>query len=278
MRAVRTLIADLTPLELRGKVTLVPVVNEPALHRGQRCGDDALDLARSCPGRPDGTITEQIAHALTRLIRSADHYIDLHSGGTSMRVLPLVGYMLHPDAAVLDMQRRMARAFNLPILWGTDARLEGRSLSAARDAGVPAIYAEYLGGDADDLAGVRALVEGCLNVMGELRMIARDPAPRAVEHAIEDPRPNSGHMQVCYPSPIAGFFEPAARLGDHIRAGTLVGTVADALGEQVQAIYSRQSGLVLVLHTCANVSAGESLAVILELDPALVAPLPSNVR
>ena len=40
----------------------------------------------------------------------------------------------------------MARAFNLPLIWGTDASLEGRSLSVARDAAVPAIYAEYLGG------------------------------------------------------------------------------------------------------------------------------------
>ena len=52
-------------------------------------------------------------------------------------MLPLAGYMLHRDAAVLDAQRRMARAFNLPVIWGTDWRLEGRSLSAARNAGVP---------------------------------------------------------------------------------------------------------------------------------------------
>lgn len=40
----------------------------------------------------------------------------------------------------------MARAFGLPLIWGTDPTLPGRSLSVARDANVPAIYAEYLGG------------------------------------------------------------------------------------------------------------------------------------
>ena len=35
-------------------------------------------------------------------------------------------------------QRLMARAFNLPVVWGTDGRFKGTSLSVAREAGVPA--------------------------------------------------------------------------------------------------------------------------------------------
>ena len=47
------------------------------------------------------------------LIRAADYYIDLHTGGTRLRVLPLAGYSLHPDRRILEVQRRMARAFGL---------------------------------------------------------------------------------------------------------------------------------------------------------------------
>ena len=54
-----------------------------------------------------------------------------------LAVLPLVGYGLHGDESVLEGQRQMARAFNLPVVWGTDASLEGRSLSVARDANPP---------------------------------------------------------------------------------------------------------------------------------------------
>ena len=120
---------------LRGQLTLVPVVNEPAFLRGHRTGDDdGLDLARTCPGEPELVpTTEQIAHELSELIRQADYYIDLHTGGTTLQVLPLAGYGLHPDQDILDRQRSMARAFNLPIIWGTDGRLPGRSLSVARD-------------------------------------------------------------------------------------------------------------------------------------------------
>src|SRR5262245_44153672 len=100
MAAVRRLADLLRKRTLRGRVSLVPVVNEPAFRRAQRTGEDGLDLARVCPGRPDGSATEQIAHALAGLIRSADAYIDLHAGGTRLEVYPMAGYMLHPDSVV----------------------------------------------------------------------------------------------------------------------------------------------------------------------------------
>src|SRR6185436_13956593 len=86
MAAARRLIRLIDPSELRGRVTLVPVVNESAFERGERTADDGLDLARTCPGRADGSITERIAHALSELIRTADYYTDLHSGGTEFCV------------------------------------------------------------------------------------------------------------------------------------------------------------------------------------------------
>jgi sialidase-1 len=53
------------------------------------------------------------------------------------------GYVLHKSAEILEKQLEMARAFNLPIIWGTSATLEGQSLSVARDANVPALYSQY---------------------------------------------------------------------------------------------------------------------------------------
>ena len=265
MAAIRRLASEVSPRELRGRVTLVPVVNEPAYLLAARCGPDGLDLARTCPGRADGSITEQIAAALSELIRAADFYVDLHSGGVRMRVSPLTGYMLHADERVLATQRQMAHAFNLPIVWGTDPALEGRSLSVARDAGVPAIYAEYQGSGWCDAAGVAAYVEGCLNVMALLGMIEREQSPSRVEHVVEDRRTGSGHMQVCHPAPIAGFFEPAVQLGQHVRVGDELGIVSDPLGDDRRSIYCEQSGLVIVLRSLASVGAGESLAVVLEL-------------
>ena len=247
MAALRLLAGELRRRTLRGRVTLIPVVNEPAFLLGDRTGPDRLDLARTFPGRPDGSVTEQVAHALSRLIRTVDIYLDLHSGGIRLRVHPLTGYMIHPDPHVLERQRRMARIFGLPVVWGTDPGLEGPSLSVARDANVPAIYAEFLGGGSCDPRGVAAFLRGCLNVLADLEMIDDEvvPPPTAPLE-VEDARSGSGHMQVQHPAPLDGFFDLAVTLGRRVRKGDTLGTVSDALGRDVVPILAERSGVVLV--------------------------------
>jgi predicted deacylase len=134
----------------------------------------------------------------------------------------------------------MARAFNLPIIWGTDHRLQGRTLSVARDVCVPAIYAEYHGSATCTRVGVDAYVTGCLNVMAEIGMFDRAPAGSLIELVVEDDRPGAGHMQLCNPAPMTGYFEPAVRLGDYVGPGDVLGSVSDVLGEKVMVVCSRQ--------------------------------------
>ncbi|MAT15830.1 MAG: succinylglutamate desuccinylase [Planctomyces sp.] len=257
--------------ELHGQVTLIPIVNEAAFARGNRVAEDEKDLARTCPGSPNGTVTEQIAAQLSEEINHTDYFIDLHTGGTRIAVYPLAGYMLHPDSAVLEDSRRMARAFGLPIIWGTTSRLEGRSLSVARDALVPAIYAEYLGGGTCSPRGVRAYVQGCLNVLHELGMLRGEPprfdpgtASEFVTLTIEDDRENAGHMQVQHPAPMSGLWIPEVELGAFVKTGDRIGTISSPAADVQREIVSSQTGLVLCLRTFCRVDEGEFLAVILE--------------
>ncbi|MCB1204626.1 MAG: succinylglutamate desuccinylase/aspartoacylase family protein [Verrucomicrobiae bacterium] len=265
--AIRRLIRLFTgddPL-VSGSVTFVPVVNENAFFRGHRCAEDGLDLARTCPGRKDGSITEKTAAALSELICASTHYIDLHTGGTELSVYPLSGYNLVSDPAVLETQRRMARDFNLPVIWGTAANLEGRSLSVARDAGVPAIYCEYLGSATRSLEGVESYFEGVLNVMSGLGMIHRTLPPSRIEDLFEDPRPGSGHMQVCHPSPIDGCFEPTVAIGDRVEKGQPLGHVLDFTGEVSLPIPADESGRIIVLRTFPRIRKGDSAGVVMPI-------------
>ena len=266
MAAVRRLLKTLDARQLRGRVTLVPVVNEPAFRRGARTADDGLDLARTCPGRPDGSITERIADALSRLIRSADYYIDLHTGGTQFEIVPLAGYLLHRDPRVLDAQRRMAKAFDLPLVWGTTPTLEGRSLSVARDANVPAIYVEHGGGGGCDPAKVEDLVTGCMNVMSHLGMLNAPAATSRVRQVVEDDREQSGYLQINHPAPSAGFFEPAVTLGQMIEGGQPLSELLDPLGDAPVSVAAAHSGMVAVLRSFASVNKGDSLATVIEVN------------
>src|SRR5207237_10791238 len=101
---------------------------------------------------------------------------------------------------------------------------------------------------------------------------------RPCQLIVEGDRPNAGHMQVNHPAPCEGFFEPDVLLGERVRAGDLLGTVTDLLGDRVEPIRAAHAGLVLVLHTFARVEAGTGVAVVLETDHSLpkVSPV-SNV-
>lgn len=264
MVAIRRLMKTVSASQLRGTVTLVPVVNEAAFMHGQRTAEDGLDLARICPGDPNGSVTEQVGHALSELIRTSDYYIDLHTGGNIMDVFPLSGYSLVANQETLDVQRRMAKAFNLPFVWGTNGTLDGRSLSVARDANVPAIYAEYLGSGLCHPEGVQDYFDGCLNVMRELGMMDHEQPASRVQYVVEDNRPNAGYLQIRNPAPINGLFEPQVELGGHVEAGQPLGTVSDVLGDQVMTVPSDATGLVVCLRSFSRVLQDDALAVVVD--------------
>jgi len=266
MACIRQLGQVIVPDNLQGRVTLVPVVNEAAFIHGNRMAEDGLDLARVCPGDSQGSVTQRTAAALTELIQQSDYYIDLHSGGIAMEVWPMSGYTLHEDRNIRKAQRKMARAFNLPVIWGTAPNLDGRSLSVARDAGVPAIYTEYLGAGRCAPDGVAAYLEGCLNVMGHLNMIQRVQPESRVELEVEDPRPSSGHMQVQNPSPITGQFTAACTLGQAVRAGDVLGIVTSITGSESHEVICAQTGHVLAIRRFARVLEGDFVVVVLETE------------
>ena len=265
MLAVRRLWDEFQRLPLRGEVTLIPIVNQPAFQRGQRTADDERDLARTMPGRIDGTVTEQIAAALAPLIREADLLIDLHTGGRVFEILPLAGYVLHPDRRVLDQQRRMARAFNLPIIWGTCPQLEGRTLSVARDANVPAIYVEACGGPTFQPHAVSDCVTGCLNVAAEFGLIPPRETLSRIEHYVEDARDSSGHMQILHPAPASGWFEATVALGDSVVIGQILGRVLSPCGDVLGEIPATERGLVLFQRAIPSLRQGDSIAGILPI-------------
>ena len=127
---------------------------------------------------------------MTEWIGAADFYCDLHSAGQSYRRPALAGYQLRPEP-LLSAQRAAARAFGLPLIWGTPG-LPGRSLSAAAEHGVPSIYVEITGEGRcrpEDVAAYRRGLRSLLTHLGVLAGRVETPEPRWV---VEDERPQAG--------------------------------------------------------------------------------------
>lgn len=265
--AAQQLVKEIPSLLRRGTLTIVPIVNESAHQRNSRCGEDDLDLARTCPGTSDGMLTEQVAFEVSELIKHSDYYVDLHTGGKIFDIYPLAGYMLHDSQGVLETQRKMAEAFGLPVIWGTDSRAEGRTLSVARDANVPAIYVEYGGPDPISSKIVTAYADGCMRILSLLSMLdpQEKPGGNKFLYWVDDYRLNNGHLQAKTPSPVDGVFLPSVEPGNVVRAGDLWGIVQDALTTSQMEIKVEADGLVLFTRVKGAVKKHDSLGGLLPI-------------
>ncbi len=267
MLAAMQLLDELPDLLVRGRVTIVSVANKSAYCNGTRYGSDNLDMARICPGNREGSVTEQAADAVSLLIKEADYLIDMHTGGLLYDIYPMVGYMLHSNPEILEKQQQMAIASGFPLIWGTDSRPDGRTLSVARDHGIPAIYFEYGGGTGFREQVVETYKEACIRVLADLGLFeGLPPIQNRYNYWLEDERPNSGHLQVKMPAPAEGIYTASVRIGDHIRKGQLFGEIADPLSKEIHPIFANEDGLVFLLRTGVYVKIGEALGGVLAVE------------
>ena len=110
------LLRDLTPDDITGRIIILPMLNHPAVAAGTRLSPiDGKNMNRAFPGSPQDSITGQIAHFVaTELLPTADLVIDIHSGGSSMHMLPSVNMHRVEDPRQMHGMLAAARAWVQP--------------------------------------------------------------------------------------------------------------------------------------------------------------------
>ena len=140
-----------------------------------------MNLNRTFPGKPDGSITEVIANTvITEVVRQATHHIDCHGGDMTEILWPYAGYSLTGNPDRDRVGEAMVRLYTPRIFAlyreGTPLPpIKGSSIEAASGEGVVSMLAEC--GSAGGLApaDVRTHVNGITNVMRFLKMIPGEP-------------------------------------------------------------------------------------------------------
>src|SRR2546423_12664259 len=227
--AVGDLVRALEPQELAGRVLAVPVVNVSAFRTRTPFlpPEDGKNLNRCFPGRPDGSYSEALAHHLFEVMSGCDYLIDLHGGDLVEALEPFV---LFDESPVGDTARSMAKAFGLPyaICAPRDERIEGTTVAAVADVGIPGMVAEAGGRGLLEGAAGRVLAGGVENVLRSLELL-----PPAHVTAVET---TLFRRFLWLDSPSAGWWEPSGRVGETVEHGAVVGSVRDLLGADVEQI------------------------------------------
>lgn len=257
-QAIREVFDSLEPSQLIGKFVGVPAANPPAHSVSKRASPiDNLNLARTFPGRSNGTVTERIAHQISRMIMMSDFLIDLHSSGTGMDSPTLCGY-----AAVRGEAGRIAREaaeiFGAPVVWEHPPVVPpGRTLSVAAEKGIPALYTETSGGGWLTKETVLCYKNGVLNVMKYLGMLAgpKSDADKVKHHIF-----GGGDLDKdSVAAPASGFLLSIVEVLDQVKEGDMIGRIINPLGETLQEVKSPSDGYIVFKKANPIVYCGESI-------------------
>ena len=260
--ALQALRRSLDPGALRGSVILVHLANPESFYARTIYYNpiDGKNLNRAFPGRPDGTHTERIAHALTtEVIERADYLIDLHAGDGNEALRPFI-YMPRTGDATLDADtRRLALAFGIDHVLIDETTLpapdESRFVDyTALTRGVPAITTETGQLGSVDGRWVSMAQNGIGNVLRDFGMLNVDAEGADAVTWLIDPE--------VLTSPADGVFTAAVRDGYVVAENGRLGTLRDAFGDEIAVIRAPFAGVVNYVLGTPPVRVGEPLAMI----------------
>jgi predicted deacylase len=258
--AVERLIQLLDPQAVRGTVILVPLVNVPSFEQKIAHVNpiDGKSMNRFYPGKADGTQTERASLAITKeVVEKSDHLIDLHGGDIDESLRPYSYWTKTGNEKQDAISREMVLAFGLDTIIISADRPKDPAASrylenTASTRGKPSITAEAGHAGTVEAGDVKALVDGCVNVMRYLKMM--DSPPAMVESPVWIERIAS------ITSDVNGIFYPLVARGTYVQKGMKVGYVTDYLGKTMLEARAPESGVVLFVRAVPSMTKGETIA------------------
>lgn len=263
------LIRRLDPAKIKGRVTILPMANAPAVMAARRCSPlDGGNLNRAFPGDPAGGPTARLAHFLEKeLFPRHDIVFDIHSGGTSMEHLATALVERNTDPGRHD--RALALMGSLGMAYGfvaDNGPAAPTSMGAARRSGAIGISGEFGGGGTatvDSMAVTARAIDNLLMAAGIVRepVLAAAAAPGAAMQLLSLAR----HSQGIYATR-RGWYEPAVRLGDRVAAGALAGWFHDLerLDMPEEPLSFAEAGIVISRRLHTHCEAGDCLIQVAE--------------
>ncbi|WP_226782776.1 N(2)-acetyl-L-2,4-diaminobutanoate deacetylase DoeB [Oceaniglobus trochenteri] len=259
--ALQELAATLDPAAINGRVIILPMMNLPAFSAGRRCSPiDGCNMNRSFPGRPDGTVTQKIAHFIaTRLVPMADIVLDYHSGGRTLDFLPFAAAHILADKTQEAACMAAMEAFNAP--WSMrmlEIDSVGMFDTEVESQGKVFVTTELGGGGTATAASVAVARKGARNLLIHAGILKGTPQ-KAPSEMLD--MPDERCFAFCE---TPGLLEPMVDLGEEVERGQPLARIwpTDRSGSPAQEIPARLSGILTARHVPGLVGMGDCVAVV----------------
>jgi uncharacterized protein len=253
------LIRTLNPIDICGRLTLLPMANFPAAEAGLRTSPlDSGNLNRSFPGRAVGAPTEMIAFYIEHhLIAGTDMVIDLHSGGSSLYCVPFAMTSWVEGNARNSMRLKVLEALGLPFVLRHGPEAEGwYSSSASWRAGAAGFTLELGGGGTVDPAIRQGAQTGILRALAAVGSYTGQIVGDVLSPAYRDFQ-REDYVFAQEP----GLYEPLVLAGEEIAAGQVVARIhfPETPGKAPLDVHFDQPSIALAHCVPARVIRGDCL-------------------
>lgn len=253
------LIRCIQPEQVSGQIIILPMANYPAAHAGCRVSPiDSLNLNREFPGDSHGSPTQKIAHYIeTIVLKDANYFLDIHSGGTSLEYFPVVMFSQSDDN---DNNRRVLEIVNilaLPYSQEFNRDINGQFASSAAERNGALAFTIELGGGGQVNRQYRLMFEqSVLRLLNAIGLLSTTIATSDTRTKIVT---SSSEQQIFARN--EGLFEPLVELGSYVNAGDTVAMLHDPStpGARPIEVVSSASGMVLCRRTLAQAKRGDCL-------------------
>ena len=270
--AMQRLIGRIDAKQLSGTVIIAPLLNvasftsmTPHVNPIDRKG-----MNSSYPGDANGTQTDRALAAVAKeIVGPADVVVDLHGGDLDEDLRPYSYWYRGGKAAQDSAGLKLVMAFGLDHVIVSDvdptSPTAGRSLSGyALTHGKTVLIAEAGRSGIVAPADLSFLIDGSLSVLGELKMLPRQPS-----HVLKPVWLAGAGRRIAADS--AGVFEAVVARDARVTTGQVLGHLTDFLGRPAGDIRSPIDGLVTFIRGVPSVWPKATL-----VNVAPILPTPGN--
>lgn len=244
----RRTFAKIDPVNLRGTVVMLPMINAAGIRSGERYMSDRRDLNRYFPGNYDGSIASIVARATFDLVTThCDTLIDLHTGSFLRANAPQIR-VTRKNQEALTLARNFGSGI---IIFGDGPR--GSLRREASEAGLTAIIYEAAGPHIFDVEAAEVGVRGLMNVMSHLKMLPGD-SPE-----IPDNKVYRRTIWERVPLGAGGFFFPEVTLGAKVSNGQRLGYLVSPLDNETTVVSATRDGTIIGMARAQIVLSGYAL-------------------
>src|SRR5689334_5547456 len=267
--ALQRLIPRVDAKSLAGTVIVVPIINIASFEEMTPHVNpvDRKSMNGNYPGDPNGTQSQRaLALVTSQVVAPADIVVDLHGGDLDENLRPYSYWFRGGRPAQDSAGLKLALAFGLDHIIVTDVNPEapnaGRSLSGqALVRGKTVLVAEAGRSGVVAPSDITALVDGSLNVLGQLGMLQR-PVRRVA---------NPIWLDGAAPRIVAdstSFFFASVDRDVRVKKGQALGYTTDLLGKKTGDVVAPIDGLVTFIRGVPSAWPRATLATVLPILPS----------